>query len=190
MIGIKLTGQLGPDGQVVRFTGGEEMIIRAAGGRRIDWTNPALLRLMETFEAEQVGMVNALTAYLPRSPVAMGQSWQVKRRVFSRSFGDVDGDVRETTDCRLERIIEEKGRRLAVISLSGTCVRVAADGSDQPVQFSLSGEVRYDLASARWITHHVECKWNEKGRLSPKGLITSMDFSVDTSLEPAAPGDK
>jgi hypothetical protein len=86
----------------------------------------------------------ALAGLLPPGAVRVGEKWPAADAAV-RELTDLEKIEEGKLDCRLERVFERGGRRLAKVAFAGT---VRGVGEDGPVRHQLRGSYTFDLGAA------------------------------------------
>jgi hypothetical protein len=158
--GIALKAKQRPDGAIIDVTGARAYTERfeqvCFPSSRPEERRRRAASFTKAFRASFGLLLAEPFAYLPAQPVAVGQSWHVKRDLTQHELWDTPGwFVKETVKCTLAEVKRTREGRVAIIRLSGTwtvpeCYRPAG------AALSKTGEIHLDLDRGTLRSHRVE----------------------------------
>lgn len=166
-------------GEIVKFEGAEGFVEKwkpdqAEGKEKQE--------LQEAVAAGIKQLLEEPFVYLPKSDVAVGESWTLKRKVYGLPVMGSRKVHEEEVTCKLSEVRQGKGGRVAVISIEGQTTIIQGAMPGDPKTKKKAGKVEYNVDTNVLLFHHIE--------LAGDGVISMPDgqeiqFSAQTTVETA-----
>ncbi|MCG8404778.1 MAG: DUF6263 family protein [Phycisphaerales bacterium] len=148
MVGSTITLELDQNNQATSAAGIEEMLAKI---EKTAGQNPFFIGMKQALNEERAKQDwnYGHLAILPNKKVKAGDQWDMKLRKRIALIGS-EVTVVYDCNCKLDRVTEEKGRKIAVITFSGKSTGLAEAAMPQSMKVesgTLSGTAKFDINS-------------------------------------------